>query len=121
MDEARIERLMKTLACTREEAIAVIEEDKRIDKMTMKELTADLTAEEKKVVKEMTKVGTQTVKTERKPREKKANTDKQELINTLLEALADKVTDTEVANAEREFTFKYQGTKYKIVLSAPRS
>ena len=37
MDEKRIASMMKSLGCTREEAIAVITEDEAIDKMTMKD------------------------------------------------------------------------------------
>ena len=62
--------------------------------------------------------------TERKPREKKVDNDKRELIEHLicsLEVSPTNVRDVEIINNEREFTFTYNGKKYKVVLSAPRS
>ena len=58
MTEKQIEKMMKSLGCSREEAIEVIREDEAIDKMSMKEVSSDLTAEQKKVVKEVSKTGT---------------------------------------------------------------
>lgn len=58
--------------------------------------------------------------TERKPREKKENAEKAFLLNELFSAILPHCDSYEVANAEREFLFTYNGTKYKVVLSAPR-
>ena len=63
-------------------------------------------------------------------RERKPNDDKRFLIDALvwavttdIEQAGDNVlaTDVEIINPEREFLFTYNGTKYKVVLSAPRS
>ena len=66
--------------------------------------------------------------TERKPREKKQDADKSFLLRVMLKALEthdDKGFGTEfqseVVNPEREFLFTYNGKKYKVVLSCPRS
>jgi hypothetical protein len=66
--------------------------------------------------------------TERKPREKKQDADKAFLLRVMLKALEthdDKGFGTEfqseVVNPEREFSFTYNGKKYKVVLSCPRS
>lgn len=66
--------------------------------------------------------------TERKPREKKQDADKSFLLWVMLKALEnhdDKGFGTEfqseVINPEREFSFMYNGKKYKVVLSCPRS
>ena len=62
-------------------------------------------------------------------RERKPNDDKRFLIDALvwavtadIEQAGDNVlaTDVEIVNTEREFLFTYNGTKYKVVLSAPR-
>ena len=65
---------------------------------------------------------------ERKPREKKQDADKAFLLRVMLKALEnhdDKGFGTEfqseVVNPEREFSFTYNGKKYKVVLSCPRS
>ena len=54
-------------------------------------------------------------------RECKPNEDKQTLLHLLQCGLGDDVTDLVVVNPEREFLFTYNGTKYKVVLSAPRT
>ena len=54
-------------------------------------------------------------------RERKADNDKATLVNTLFNAILPMCDTYEVQNAEREFTFTYNGKKYKVVLSAPRS
>lgn len=62
--------------------------------------------------------------TERKPREKKQDADKQALIEQMicaLEVSPTNVRDVEIINIEREFSFTYNGKKYKVVMSCPRS
>jgi hypothetical protein len=59
--------------------------------------------------------------TERKPREKKQDEDKQTLLNALFNAVLPMCESYEVTNAEREFSFTYNGRKYKVVMSCPRS
>lgn len=54
-------------------------------------------------------------------RERKPNEDKQTLLHLLQCGLGDDVADLAVVNPEREFLFTYNGIKYKVVLSAPRS
>ena len=45
MNEKQIEKLMKSLGVSREEAIEIIKEDEEIDGMTVKEAQADLSTE----------------------------------------------------------------------------
>lgn len=65
-------------------------------------------------------------------RERKPNEDKRRLVEFLKNALENEIslslTDTdyigttvEIVNPEREFLFTYNGIKYKVVLSAPRT
>ena len=63
-----------------------------------------------------------------KPRERKPNEDKLFLLRVLLNALANHDDEgfgeefqSETVNPEREFLFTYNGIKYKVVLSAPRT
>ena len=53
--------------------------------------------------------------------ERKPNVDKQTLLHLLQCGLGDDVADLAVVNPEREFLFTYNGIKYKVVLSAPRT
>ena len=63
-----------------------------------------------------------------KPRERKPNEDRQFLLRVLVKALENHDDEgfgtefqSEIVNPEREFLFTYNGTKYKVVLSAPRT
>ena len=118
----QIEALRK-LGLTDAEIEQVLADDKRIDKG---EKLFELSAEQEKASK-------QARQADRKPtvykldntagkRSKKANTDKQAIINAIDEALC-RIADqqTEIINAEREIIFHFNGVKYKVVLSAPRS
>lgn len=114
IDEKRVANLMKTLGCSREEAIEVIREDEEIDGMTMKELNADLTAEQKKAMKEATKVGTRK-RTETK-RERKVDETKKRLLNgfrIFLEGLGASVKPLET---EAEMHFSFEGAEYTVKL-----
>lgn len=107
--------MMKTLEITREEALQVIEDDKRIDKG---EKLFELTGEQKANAKKATNVGTR--KATKVKREKKADNDKADIMALIINAL-EGVDNLVVVNAEREITFEFNNRKFKIVLSAPRS
>ena len=61
--------------------------------------------------------------TERKPREKKQDDDKLILLEQLANAInASPIhAQCEIVNPEREFSFTYNGKKYKVIMSCPRS
>ena len=120
MDEKRIASLMASLNCSREEAIEVIAEDDAIDKMTMKEVNADLTPEQRKAMKDATKTGTKKrtapTKRERKPDEEKA-----EIIAKIADFLA-KIDgfDVEIIKNEREISLLVGENDYSITLTKHR-
>lgn len=125
MDEKRISELMNALDLTREEAIELIQEDEKVDKMTVKETESDLTAEQKQAIKKA-KGGAKAVDAFGKKRvvERKADEDKRTLINLLYNTLhsADDPSceNIEVTNPERQIDFKMNGRRFRLVLSAPR-
>lgn len=125
MNEKRIAELMQTLDLTREEAIELIQEDEKVDKMTVKETESDLTAEQKQAIKKA-KGGAKAVDAFGKKRvvERKADEDKRTLISLLYSTLhsADDPSceNIEVTNPERQIDFKMNGRRFRIVLSAPR-
>lgn len=116
MDETRIDKLMKTLDITREEALQLIEDDKAIDRGAK---MFDLDPELEKASKRARQAPRTTIPTPTK-RTKKEDTDKGYLISEIVKALAecDKV---EITNPERQIDFEFSGRKFRIVLSAPRS
>lgn len=113
-NEARITKLMKSLGVTRDEAIAIIYDDDEVDSMSMKEVTSDLTAEQKKAVKNATK--TTSKPREKVKRERKVDETKKRLINdyrVLLEGLGAKV---EPLTTEAEMHFTFEGDSYTVKL-----
>lgn len=124
MDEQKITEMMKLLDLSREEAIELINEDKEIDRMTVKEAESDLTAEQKKAIKKV-KGGAKSVKAvnaygKTVTRERKADETKRELVKLLQESLKDVAENLEITNIERQIDFVVKGRKFRIVLSAPR-
>lgn len=119
MNEEKIKLMMNKLGLTREEAIELIEDDEKVDKMTSaKQWDSDLSDEQKKAIKKAKGTGRKVNETPTK-REKKVDNTKKMLIETLKNSL-DMATNFEVLNDEREFTFTVNGEKFKVVLSKPR-
>lgn len=114
MNEKQIEKIMKSLGCTREEAIELIMEDEAVDRMTSKEVNSDLTADQKKAMKKATNTGTKkrtAVKRERKVDETKKRflTD----YKVLLEGLG---AEVEPLKTEAEMHFTFEGESYTVKL-----
>lgn len=118
MDEKRVVELMHLLQCSREEALQVIEDDKRIDRG---EKLFELDAEAEKNAKKARTMPRQPTVYTFTPRERKADNDKRYLINEIFKLLELQGVQVSVTNQERELTFNYNNRKYKIVLSCPRS
>lgn len=113
------EKALKNLGLTDEEIADVIETDKRIDKG---EKLFELDKELEKGAKKARSAGNCNGYTKAK-REKKVDEDKKHLINLLFDGVNDntKAYNFQLINAEREFVFEYNGKKYKVVLSCPRT
>ena len=112
--------LMQTLGITQEEAEDIIECDQKIDKG---EKLFELSQEGKKAEREMKQTRSVDAYGTTRTREKKEDSQKQEIIRILADALegALDLTEMKVENKEREFAFRTGGRKFKIVLSCPRS
>lgn len=110
-------RAMKVLGFTDEEIKDVLECDKRIDRG---EKLFELSEDQKQTEKKMRQAERKTGNYQFTKRERKADNDKRFLMEVIRHSLPD-ATDVEVTNPEREITFCYNGKKYKITLSAPRS
>ena len=110
---------MNALDITEQEALELIEDDEKIEKG---EKLFELTDEQKANSKKARQTGTRTQTTPTK-RERKEDTDKQFLISILYKALADNTNDAvvDITNPERQIDFEFNGRKFRVVLSAPRS
>lgn len=119
-----IQEIMTLLQCTEEQAMDIIARDKEIDKMTVKECESDLTQEQKASAKKARQGDRKPTVYKFDTRAKKADLDKAHLIHLLADCLG-MVTKSEedlvVTNAERQIDFVYNGRKFRVVLSAPRS
>ena len=111
---SQVQQMLK-LGMTEEEILDVLRTDKEIDQGQKHfELAEELKPGAKKA-RRADRTDTP------KPRERKPNEDKQTLLHLLQCGLGDDVADLVVINQEREFLFTYNGIKYKVVLSAPRT
>lgn len=122
--EEMIAKHMSTLGITREEAIQLIADDEEIDRMTRtSDIDGDLTAEQRKSAKKARQADRKPTvyKFDTTKRKRAENTGKRFLIDEIKKCLENAGADSlEVTNPEREIVFMSEGTKYKIVLSAPR-
>lgn len=116
MDEKRIAQLMKSLDCTREEAIEIIKDDEAIEKG---EKLFELTDEQKKASKAMTTTGTK--KRTAVKRERKVDEDKAVLMDILTDALVDSEVLITKQKTEAEMDFTFKGAEYtlKIIKHRP--
>ena len=115
-----IERMMKALGCFEAEAREIVEADKAIDKgEKLFELSADQEKESKKARGTGTKKPT-VYNFDTANKKRKECPDKQHLVNLLAEALGVECQKVEVTNKERELTFEFNGTGYRLTLAVPR-
>ena len=121
-DEKWIKSTMKALDLTREEAIEMWMDDHDIDQGKAKDF--DLDPKKQKVVKEMTKAGGKARAKETKPRERKPNDEKRTIIQDLNDFLVNNcqnyINSVEIANIEREITFKIGENDYSLTLTCHR-
>lgn len=119
-ESPQILHLMQTLDITKAEAKDIIECDQKIDKG---EKLFELSQEGKKAEREMKQTRSVDAYGKVRTREKKEDSQKQEIIKILADAIegALDLTDMKIENKEREIAFRTGGRKFKVVLSCPRS
>ena len=124
-----IEYIMRTLDCSEQEALQLIEDDKAVDRMTKtSEIQSDLTQEQKKASKKARAVAKApkakaptAYKWETK-KQKKRDNEKHNVIKLFINALEGdtNVKNIKITNEDREFEFLYNDRKIKVTLIAPR-
>lgn len=115
--EEKIAKYMKNLGISRDEAIALIEDDKEVDRGHVKrELPPELEAGAKKARRADRK------KTDTK-RVIKPKPEKSEICQVMMESLQEAfdIDNFEIVNPEREFLFFRDNVKYRVVLQLPRN
>ena len=114
----QVKNLMKALDITEAEALEIIEADRQIEQG---EKLFELTEEQKANSKKARQTGTRTQKAPTK-RERKEDADKRFLIDILGETLWGHGAEFTVAtNPDRQIDFEFNGRKFRVVLSAPRT
>lgn len=120
--EALIEKHMRTLKCTREEAIDLIKCDDEIDSGNT-ELFA-LTPEQKKIVRQVTKADRKPEKKRTVNRERKIDEDKKHIFDILKVTLEGFQLNDEIENLtfknEAEISFTYNENAYTVKLTKHR-
>lgn len=115
----QLENLMK-LGMSEAEAKQVLADDKRIDRG---EDLFPLSTEQKQAEKKMRQADRAPTLYKFTTRERKPNEPKRELIAAIEEMLTYSDIQAEgvtITNPERQIDFEFRGTRYRIVLSAPR-
>ena len=116
----QLENLMK-LGLDEAEAKQVLEDDKAIDRG--EPMPFDLPKDKEKATRQYRQADRKPFVPNLKPRERKPNEDKRELISAIEEMLAYSDIQAEsvvITNPERQIDFVLDGVRYRVVLSAPR-
>ena len=122
--ETAIQKAMKNLGISRDEALEMLQEDEEINHGANPH---PLTPDQEKASK-AARICTGGPRKSNGPRERKPNLDKRAIIEYLTEKIEDFATDcgdTEepqvtITNPERQIDFSIRGTRYRLILSAPR-
>lgn len=125
----RIMHIAKTLDISYDEAKEMLEEDKKIDKMTKsEEINSDLNADQKKAIKKYTNVGRGksvdgvNAYGKKTKRTIKADEVKQSIIRLIAETLEnyDQVDIVTITNIQKTITFKIGDDDFEIDLKRKR-
>lgn len=125
IDKGQKERIMKSLKISAEEAQALLDYDREVDRTTGG-LEFDLTKEEAKAAIKQAHKGQERAKKNNPTvykfdkRERKANLPKQEIISKIFECLGDFTENPTVTNKEREIAFTLGDNNFTITLTQKR-
>lgn len=119
----QVQKIMELLQCTEEQAKQVLESDKQVDKMSVRECESDLTQEQKASAKKARQGDRKPTVYKFDTRAKKADAEKSGLIELFGAVLQEQPACNEVniTNKERQIDFLWNGRKMRIVLSCPRN
>lgn len=119
MADTQIDRIMKNLRCSREEAESILAEDKRIDRGERVDFDLDLETEKR--AKKFANAGTRTTKEGKTARKAPENPTKEGVITAISNFLTENGYDSvEITNKTRQIAFKIGEDAYEITLIAKR-
>lgn len=120
MDEKRIAQLMKSLSCTREEAIEVLMDDDDVDHGVKKDW--DLSPEEhKKAMKQANAGSKKRTNSSEKVSKSKPNPTKENIIAQIHAFCVENIAETaQITNKTREISFHYGENDYTLTLIEKR-
>ena len=120
MQETQVQKLMRILNCSEEEALQVLADDKAIDQG--QRMSFDLSAEEEKKAKKYANTGTRKASNTSKVR--KENPTKSgiiaEIATFLMENSDFSPENVEITNKERQIAFKIGDNAYELTLVQKR-
>ena len=120
MQESQVEKLMRILNCSEEEAKQVLADDKAIDQG--QRMSFDLSAEEEKKAKKYANTGTR--KASNTPKVRKENPTKSGIIAEIATFLTENsdfsIENVEITNKERQIAFKIGENAYELTLVQKR-
>ena len=118
MTEKQVEKIMRALDCSWEEAMDVVRTDELIDKGKD---PFPLTPEQKKLEKKMRQADRKKNTTYKfTTRERKKNELKTDLITEIAQFLEEKVENLAIPNEERMISFEKDGKKFELTLIQKR-
>ena len=119
MAETQVERIMRNLKCSREEAEQIVADDKAIDRG--ERMDFDLTPEQEKQAKKYANTGTRKTDGAKTERKRKENPTKASVIAEISKFLAENGYDfVEITNKERQIAFKIGENDYELTLVQKR-
>ena len=115
----QIQKMMKTLGLTEQEARELLADDAKIDKG--QKMAFDLTPEQEKNAKKARATGSKKPTAYKfEKRKRKENTEKRDILKALFELAEDCWDNAELVNPERQVDFHLNGNHYSITLTCHR-
>ena len=119
MAEPQIQRIMRSLKCSQEEAMQILLADKAIDRGERMEF--DLSPEAEKQAKKFANTGTRQVNGQKTERKRKENPTKATVIAELAQFLTENGYEmVEITNKERQIAFKVGENTLELTLVQKR-
>ena len=119
MAEPQIQRIMRGLGCSQDEAMQILLADKAIDRGERMEF--DLSPEAEKQAKKFANTGTRQANGQKTERKRKENPTKATVIAELAQFLAESGYEmVEITNKERQIAFKVGENTFELTLVQKR-
>ena len=119
MADTQIERIMRGLKCSREEAEQILADDKAIDRG--ERMSFDLDKEKEKEAKKYARTGTRQTNSVKVERKRKENPTKAQIIAEIAKFLTENGYDSvEITNKERQIALKVGENAFELTLVQKR-